>query len=157
MKNLIVFLLGLCILGMTACTKKADIESDTEAISSLTKEILRSWNEGDYEGYMALIDDDAIFMPPNASAITGIDALRSLYRVSFDQLTFDITISTEEIHVCDDWAFTRETWIGSMTPKNGGEPIRPNNKVIGIYRKQSDGSWKLWRAIYNSNLDPLAK
>ena len=157
MKKLCIFFLVTSLFALITCAEKPDTEADIEAINSLTKEVLRSWNEGDFEGYMALIDDDAMFLPPNAPMFTGMETIRSVYRSEFDQYTFDLTISTEEIQVCGDWAFGRENWIGSMTPKDGGEPIMFNNKNLVIYRRQPDGSWKTWRAIYNSNTAPSAQ
>ena len=133
-----------------------DIQEEVEAIGKLIKEASRTWNEGDFEGYMALIDDDAMFLPPNAPTFGGLETIRSKYSASFEQLTFDVTISTEEIHVCGDLAFSRTTWVGSMNPKDGGEPIVFNNKAISIYKRQSDGSWKYWRIMYSSNAPPAS-
>jgi ketosteroid isomerase-like protein len=119
-----------------------DVEADIAAIEILTKECSRAWNEGDYEGYMALIDENALFLPPNA------------YSNSFNSLDFDVTITTEEIHVAGDLAFSRDGWKGSMNPKDGSEPILFDNKTLSIYKRQADGSWKYWRVMYSSNTLP---
>ncbi len=131
-----------------------DVEADMEAIKSLTGECLRTWNEGDYEGYMALIDEEAMFLPPNAPTFGGMETIRSIYKTSFDSLNFNVAITTEEIHVCGDLAFSRDGWKGSMNPKDGSEPIVFDNKTLSIYKRQADGSWKYWRIIYSSNNPP---
>lgn len=128
-----------------------DVEADIAAIEILTKECSRAWNEGDYEGYMALIDENALFLPPNALTFGGIEAIKSLYSNSFNSLDFDVTITTEEIHVAGDLAFSRDGWKGSMNPKDGSEPILFDNKTLSIYKRQADGSWKYWRVMYSSN------
>ncbi len=134
-----------------------DVEADIEAIKSLTDDCSRAWNEGDYEGYMALIDEEAMFLPPNAPTFGGMETIRSRYRTSFDSLDFIVTITPEEIHVCGDLAFSRDSWKGSMNPKDGSEPIVFDNKAISIYKRQSDGSWKFWRIIYSSNTSPTTE
>jgi uncharacterized protein (TIGR02246 family) len=131
-----------------------DVEADVKAIKSLIDDCSRAWNEGDYESYMALFDEEAMMLPPNAPTFGGIETIRSIYRTSFDSLDFNVTITTEEIQVCGDLAFSRDVWKGSMNPKDGSEPTIFDNKNLVIYKRQVDGSWKTWRAIYNSNTPP---
>ena len=128
-----------------------DVDADVEAVKSLINECSRAWNEGDYEGFMATIDEEAVFLPPIAPPVTGMETIRSIYRNEFDSSNFDLTITTEEIHVCGDLAFSLDNWKGSATPKNGSEPIVFDNKNLIIYKRQADGSWKTWRVMFSSN------
>ena len=134
-----------------------DVEADVEAIKAIIDDISRTWNEGDYEGNMALIDEEAMFLLANGPTLNGIEEIRSLYSNSFNMNTFDVTITTEEIHICGGLAFSRDNLKGSITPKDGSEPTVFDNKVITIYKKQTDGSWKEWRVIYNSNPPPTSQ
>jgi ketosteroid isomerase-like protein len=43
---------------------------------------------------------------------------------------------------------------GTLTPKAGGERASVNAKEIGIFRREPDGAWRLWRLIGNSNSRP---
>jgi uncharacterized protein (TIGR02246 family) len=137
-----------------AVKRDMNYEADIEAIRSLSQEISRTWNENDFEGWMASIDDDAMILLANGPTLKGIEEIRALYSNSFSLNSFDVTSTTEEIHVEGDIAFSRDTWVGSINPKDGGEPIVFDNKAIFIYKKQADGSWKIWRNIYNSNIPP---
>lgn len=128
-----------------------DVEADVEAIQGLSQEISRTWNEGDYEGFMAIIDEEAMFLPPNAPPIAGMETIRSIYRNEFDSFDFNVTITTQEIQVCGDLAFSLDNWKGSMNPKDGSEPIVFDNKNLVIYKRQVDGSWKTWRDMFSSN------
>ena len=131
-----------------------DVEADVQAIQSLLDECSRAWNEGDYEGFMAIIDEDAMFLPPNAPPFGGMEKIRSVYKTEFDSFDFDVTITTEEIHVSGDLAYSLDIWKGSMMPKDGSEPIPFENKNLVIYKKQNDGSWKTLRAMFSSNTPP---
>jgi ketosteroid isomerase-like protein len=141
------------------CQKAEEVaeepEADVEAIKGIIDEITRTWNEGDYEGFIAIIDEEAVFLPPNAPTVSDMETISSIYKNHFDSFDLDLTIITEEIHVFGDLAFSRESWKGSLNPKDSSEPIVFDNKVITIYKKQPDGSWKIWRAMFNSNT-PLA-
>ena len=131
-----------------------DVEADVEAIKGVIDDITRTWNEEDYEGYMALTDDEAVFLLANGPTLKGIAEIRSLYSNSFNMNTFDLATTTEEIHVCGDLAFSRDSWKGSINPRDGSEPIVFDNKIITIYKRQAGGLWKIWRCIYNSNISP---
>ena len=131
-----------------------DVEADVQAIRSVIDESGRAWNEGDYEGFMAIIDENAIFLPPNAPPLRGMETIRPVYKTEFDSFDFDVTITTEEVHVCGDLAFSLDIWNGSMMPKDGSEPIDFDNKNLVIYQRQPDGSWKTLRAMFSSNTPP---
>jgi ketosteroid isomerase-like protein len=51
-----------------------------------------------------------------------------------------------------DLAYLRGTYSMRFTIPGVPAPIDEQGKFLQIYRKQSDGSWKLTREIYNSDL-----
>ena len=62
-------------------------------------------------------------------------------------------INNEEVQVAGDWAFSRGTYTLSITPKAGGEEIFIDGKYMTILKRQTDGSWKIHRDIFNSNVE----
>jgi uncharacterized protein (TIGR02246 family) len=166
MKKLLMILPMVFLLCFTFGFQKAeevaeepvvDVEADVEAIKSLIDDCSRAWNEGDYEGFMAIIDEEAVFLPPNAPPFGGMETIRSIYRTEFDSFDFNVTIITEEIHVSGDLAFSLDNWKGSMNPKDGSEPNAFDNKNLVIYKRHVDGSWKTLRAMYSSNTPPVTE
>jgi len=157
-KLLMVIPLVLLLCFTFSCQKGEEVAEepavDAEAIKSLIDDYSKAWNEGDYEGFMALIDEEAMFLLANGPTLKGIAEIRSLYSNSFNMNTVDLTTTTEEIHISGDLAFSRDGVKGSINPKDGSKPIVFDNKVITIFKKQVDGSWKIWRHIYNSNTPP---
>ena len=51
-----------------------------------------------------------------------------------------------------DWAYIRGTYKATLQPKQGGEPVLIDGKYMSILAKQPDGSWKLHRDAFNSNV-----
>jgi uncharacterized protein (TIGR02246 family) len=150
-KTKIVLLLFAFALFACSTDEKLDDTVDLDSLESLSKEVEKVWNEGDFEGFMTLIDDEAIFKGPDNSSVVGIEALRDFYNGFFNTLSFDVEIISEEIFVFGDYAYSLEIWTGSMTPKDGSAPIEFDNTDMSIYKKQADGTWKFWRVMYNSN------
>ena len=164
-KTLMIIPLAILLCYTFSCQKgeevaeepTVDVEADVEAIKNLIDDCSKAWNEEDYEGFMAIIDEEAVFLPPNAPPFGGMETIRSIYRTEFDSFDFNVTITTEEIHVCGDLTFSLDNWKGSMNPKDGSEPIVFENKNLVIYKRQVDGSWKTWRAMFSSNTPPATE
>jgi len=98
-------------------------------------------------------------MGPDAPAIFGKEDLRANFKPGFDDFTFEMTLNSEETQVDGDLGFDRGTYTVFMTPKAGGETISamPDGKYLGIYKRQADGSWKLYIDCYNSNVPPTVE
>jgi ketosteroid isomerase-like protein len=54
-----------------------------------------------------------------------------------------------------DLAYVRGTYSMMLTLPGATEPINDTGKYIEIWRKQADGSWRVIRDIFNSDL-PVA-
>src|SRR6185295_15838251 len=49
-------------------------------------------------------------------------------------------------------AVDQHRWALDSTPKRGGKTVHDEGKGVWIWRRQADGSWKIARAIWNSDL-----
>ena len=127
---------------------------DIAAIKALIGETVATYNTGDAAAVIALFTDDAILMPPNQPAVIGREANKSRFQAYFDQFTAKLTLEAVEVEVAGDWAFSRGSSATTVTPKAGGEPTEEINKSLAISKRQPDGSWKIYRHIWNSD-NPL--
>jgi len=122
------------------------------AIDSLLKEYAASLNSGDLDRWVALWTDDGIQMPPGEPAVVGKQHIRTRNGAGLDRFKFDMGITNEELRVAGDWAYIRGTYKATLQPKQGGEPVLIDGKYMSILAKQPDGSWKLHRDAFNSNV-----
>ena len=90
----------------------------------------------------------------NAPILKGRDALRAWAQPYCDQFDMEETITLQEAEIIGDWAFARTKYIWRVTPKAGGETVEEVGKSIGVLKRQSDGSWKIARTIWNSDNPP---
>ncbi len=124
---------------------------DVAAIKALSDDYLAALNAGDAAALADIFAEDAILMPVSAPALVGKEAIQSGMQTFVDQFTSKLTGSTEEVEVAGDWAFSRNSYTGTVTPKAGGEPTEIKLKLLTIYKRQPDGSWKNYRGIGNSD------
>ena len=55
----------------------------------------------------------------------------------------------KERKIIGDWAFEWGTYISAAAPKDDGSPVESSGKLLRILKRQSDGEWKVARAIWN--------
>ena len=132
-----------------------DVEADIAAINELGNQYGLACNTGDIELYMSLWDDNGVQMPPDEPAVIGKEQIRARMGTLFNLFFMEmLSLTTEEVQVAGDWAFTRATYMLSLTPKAGGEPILVDGKDLNISKRQADGTWKIYIDCFNNNVPP---
>jgi uncharacterized protein (TIGR02246 family) len=126
--------------------------NDAEALSAINDDFLAAMNSADVSAFVALGTDDCVVMPPNAPAVAGKEAMRQYFQASFGQFTVKETREIVDYKVAGEWAFVRGVWTNTLTAKTGGDPTADKGKDLWVLRRQSDGSWKIYCGIYNSDL-----
>ena len=110
---------------------------------------------GDTDSYMALCDEDIVKMGPNKPAVFGKAALEDRKRKGHQKWNYENQdIKIEETQVFGEWGFARGIYTATLTAKAGGKTIEVDGKYLTIFKKQADGSWKVARDCYNSNVPP---
>ena len=128
-----------------------DSNFDIDEVMKVFHSILSTSEEGNVEGYLDGITDDAVMMYHGMPAIIGKEAVRLFLTDFFRSYKFQLTDYTfEEKRVMGDWALLRYTGVAVISPRDGGEPTIRDRKYIEILRKE-DGRWKLSHHIYNLN------
>ncbi|UCC72513.1 MAG: nuclear transport factor 2 family protein [Gemmatimonadota bacterium] len=146
----------LAVTAGLACSQAAEheagtTEDDMVAVARLMVTLDRVAGEGDLEGFLEVVPDDAVYMPPNEPAIGGKRAIAEWYRALYGQFQIDITHEPLEVDVFSNIIIHRGNARGTMTPKSGGDPIAFDNKYLMVLEKRPDGSLLVWRAVFNSN------
>ena len=135
----------------------ANTEADVAAIRVLTERWIAAVEAGDVDGVLSLYTDDAVRLPPDGPAFSGKEAFEEYFSGAFEQFSFEVVWpveGTEEIVVARGWAYHLSEYAMLVTPKEDGETMEENGKVLEIIQRQSDGSWKLAREIWNITLPP---
>jgi uncharacterized protein (TIGR02246 family) len=148
----------LVIAATVSCSQRLathDPEADKAAIRALIGRAVEVSRAGNAAAWADLFADGGIYMPANGQEITTRTALEQYAQLYLGQFLLQTAITPVEIEVFGDWGFARTSVKGTIQSKLGGDPtpdpIPVDGKEIGIYRRQQDGAWKLWRLIGNSN------
>jgi uncharacterized protein (TIGR02246 family) len=154
----VVLVAGVVMLG-SRCARPAlppapDARTAADAIFAKYAALLGA---GDADGWATLWMEDGVQMPPDAPPVVGRSQIREKLRSLLAQFRFDMHIQTQEVRTAGDWAFARGMYQATLVPKAGGPGIPIDGKFMTILARQSDGSWRIYRDIFNSNVPPVGR
>jgi ketosteroid isomerase-like protein len=123
--------------------------ADQAAIRAASKIYEQAGNDRDWPKLTSVFTDDIVWMPPNASSVTGLKAVRAVLD-NYPRFR-ELKLEPLDIEGSGDLAYVRGHYSLISMPAN--QPEQPDaGKYIEIWRKQRDGQWKYARGIFNSDL-----
>ena len=126
--------------------------NDREIIERRREEYIAAFNREDIAAMTEYAAADAIGMAPNRPAVRGVEAHRQFWGEGFAAAKSLFFVFPEELELLGDVAIDQHRWVLDSMPKRGGRPVHDEGKGIWIWRRQADGSWKVSRGIWNSDL-----
>ena len=137
------------IVSVVPFSVAADDAADEAAIDKIWDAYEAARVAGDADAWLALWDDGGVQMPPGIPA-RGKDALVVGVPKAFEAMPASaMEITPAETVIMGDWAFSRGNFTATQTVK--GNTVEVDGKFMTIFRRQDDGTWKIYRDIFNSN------
>lgn len=132
---------ALAVACAIPSTGAADTATDEAAILEIWSTYSTARVAGDAETWLGLWDEEGIRLPPGSPAVDfATFAPGTPERFANPPVSMDIR--SEEIVVTDDWAYSR----GTFTVNEKAE-----GKFLTIFRRQDDGTWRIYRDAFNMN------
>ena len=161
MKTKPLFLSGCIALLSFAIVCLASAADPKSAIEKALRDLDAQWSAAaaakDVDKTVSFYSDDAIVMPPNASAATTKESIRSAWKemLTTPGAAINWRTTTVEVAKAGDLAYVSGTYEAAMTDANG-KPVKDRGKYVEIFKKQADGTWKVIADIWNSDLPASA-
>ena len=127
-------------------------QRDVAAIEALYS----AWNEavenGDIPGYLAVLDADVELMPTDASPIRGRDHYGVFLQPVFGNDRFEIEVAdAPTVEVDGDLAYARYDYIIHRMPVGSDDRFSTSRKFLDVLKRQPDGTWRVFKHIWNYN------
>lgn len=147
--------LSACAQGKPAVSQQdtatTDVSTVRQAIETGNAGLIAAIEKGDSVTAASFYDPEAMNMPQGMPASTG----RADIQKMFGGFLSTMKVSGMKLEIQDvvaDGSLAAETgrYTWTLTPATG-KPMTESGKYVVVWRKQSDGSWKLYRDIFNTD------
>lgn len=129
---------------------------DRAAIQELDDKEIKANLALDVRALELLWDPEIVTMPPGHAAISGLEGNRAyLEQEAKEMENFQILgyeQAWQEVRIMGDYASEYGTIQTRVSPMNPGPEVDRTYNIMRVLKKQADGSWLIYRAIWNSAL-----
>lgn len=150
--------IALALLSAVACQPRT---VDVQAEGATLMELSRNWSamvdSAPVEQWIDHWADDAVLMPPGGPPIRGKAAIREYVKAAGQLPDFRISWMPESMYVArsGDIAYMIERNVTSFRDSLG-KLITTHGKVVTVWRKDPDGSWRNVVDMWNEALPPTS-
>ena len=152
-KYTIFIIVGTVMAGGCGSGATIETESDLVSLRLAANTYHQAASVKDRAAVVALYDENALMVPPNADLVEKLEGVQG-YRFGFLEtpgVELQFEILRAEISTSGDIGWTLS--IGDITINNPeGPPGRDIIRDFHIWKKQTDGSWKVVVDMWNSEL-----
>ena len=145
---------GLLLMAFgVACAPAPETEEGPATVRAAIEEtnarFTEAFNQGDTAATAALYTEDAIVLPPGQGMVRGRPAIQESMAADIETNALSgLVLTTSDVRVGGNLAVE----VGTYSIQAGA--MQDEGKYVVVWKKQEDGSWKLHRDIWNSNLMP---
>src|SRR6266487_3048890 len=149
-------LLVTLTLGVATFCLAADTQTE-QALRDADAQWSAAAGAKDLDKTVSFYSNDAIVMPPNASAATAQETIRKIWQdlLASPGLVISWKATKVEVAKSGDLACLSGTYELIMNDLSG-KPVNDHGKYVEVWEKRADGKWKCGADIWNSDLPASA-
>jgi uncharacterized protein (TIGR02246 family) len=147
-------ILFLSIVLLFADTSLRAQQADRTAIQRQIDRFIKAYSSGDTDTLLDIYSSHLVYMPLSVPTVAGPDAQRSnraFFTGLFAKNHCQLSVKTDEVVVSGRLGFTRGSFVAVVTPKDGSPAKEIHRRFLEVWRKESDGKWRVYRAINTSD------
>jgi len=144
--------LGFAIL-VSACQPPDQSATASEAVRAADEAWSKAFRAKDPAATASFMDSAGVFMAPNAPAVTGPEAFRATMEGFFQLpgLSGGWQVASVQASKAGDMAYSSGTYEMTVTGP-AGTPVTDRGKYATVWRRHTDGSWKVVVDVFNTDL-----
>ena len=145
--------LAVVMMASLIAGAKSGPSSAAEAIKNADQQWAQAASAKDVDKATSFCGPDAAILVPNAPAAEGTDAIRKWFQDTFNAPGFKLSwhATGAEAARSGDLGYSTGKYELSFTDASG-KTVSDHGKYVTVWKKQADGSWKVVRDIFNSDL-----
>ncbi|HVE71228.1 MAG TPA: DUF4440 domain-containing protein [Thermoanaerobaculia bacterium] len=110
-----------------------------------------AFNRGDMAALAAMYDTGAVVLAPNAPPMRGRQNIEALWTGARQQGFKTLNLTVNSVEVVGSHAIELGSYTLVIQPQGQGE-MTDRGKYMVLWRRQADGTWKLYRDMFNTSM-----
>jgi uncharacterized protein (TIGR02246 family) len=146
---LVLVVFSLLAFGASGFAQPAKSDPARAAIEKQDAAFSAAFDRGDIAAVARAYAEDAIAFPPDGEMVRGRPAIEAMWKGVHDAGGKAITLTTVDVTSSGRLAAETGTATLKMQAPSGAEQSQ-NVKYVVVWKKQPDGTWKIYRDIWNA-------
>jgi uncharacterized protein (TIGR02246 family) len=145
------FLFALLLAGFSiadAEPKGDEVREARTAIEAANSRFSDAFARGDIQAVASMYTSDAILFPPDSDVVRGNQAIGEFWKATRDSGVRSAALTTDDVGRSGDLAYESGKVSLTIQPE-GKEATNAVAKYVVVWKRESDGAWKLHRDIWN--------
>lgn len=120
------------------------------SIQSILQSYETALNSNGVDAILDLYGSDPVFMPQNAPALVGREAVRAGYEQVFATIKLNVRFEIHEVEEAGEYAWARTSSAGRTKIVAAGLEVAEGNNELFVFRREN-GTWKIHRYLFATN------
>lgn len=139
-------------LGLISCQTVAPRAEAGASVRQRLAQFDRDATAGKFDAMMTLFAPDVALFSSGQPPVVGKSSVASFWTSFLEQFNVrEAEHQIVEVTEFGDAVVVRGRALGTWDPKAGGPPLITDNWFLHIYKRQADGSFRLWRGAFGAN------
>jgi ketosteroid isomerase-like protein len=149
-----LFFSATFVFPLTACAPVEPEGPDLDAEAAVIREATQAWfaaeREGNVDAIMPFVAEDAVFLPPDAPAFSGLEAIRQFYQDFVALGVLDIGGGSERLVISSAGDLAFDIGTSYMVAEGPEGQIRSEGKYLSVWQK-IEGRWQTVSISWSAN------
>jgi ketosteroid isomerase-like protein len=126
-------------------------ETDLAKIKAIPALAAEAINSNNFEAWLDLFDENAEVMFIDSKTLSGKEEMRQELKKYWVNVESDYTLNHTETRLIGDYAYGIGDVKGEEKNLKTGQVTKINSREMVIFKKQTNGEWKVFRILVNQN------
>lgn len=128
-------------------SSKPESDPSVSKIPAIRETWIRAVQASDVDRLMTMVTDDVVVVQGNGVCACGKDEFKAYFHHRFGLFDMEPRVTSVESVVHDKWSFEVDEVESARTAVRGGAPVHSHFRIVVVFARQLDGSWKVARLL----------
>jgi uncharacterized protein (TIGR02246 family) len=147
-------------VALSGCAARQPSPASPRATAEVRQQIeqavarfVETFNRGDAAALAAMYDTGGVVLAPNAPVMRGRQNIEALWAGARQQGFKTLNLAVNSVELIGDHAIELGSYTLVIQPPGQSETT-DRGKYMVLWKRQADGTWKLYRDMFNTSMPP---